>query len=64
MQVTIGGNARGGWLVDVHDGVNSGVYSPRASNDETAREKAIGMHRKAFRLAENDPEIPGPASGV
>ena len=30
--VTVSGNSDGGWIVDVHDGVNHGVYSPEAAD--------------------------------
>lgn len=43
-RVTVGGDPEGGWLVDVHDGVHAGVYSPDAVDADEAKAKALDMH--------------------
>jgi len=43
-RVTVGGDAAGGWLVDIHDGEKNVVYSPEAATAEEAEAKARAAH--------------------
>jgi hypothetical protein len=42
--ITPGGDAKGGWMVEIHDGDRAETYSPKAENAEQAREAAIAVH--------------------
>ena len=50
-RVIVDGDAEKGWIVDIHDGVNHGVYSPEASDAEAAKAEALALHAKAFPAA-------------
>ena len=43
-RVTVGGDAVGGWLVDIHDGDKNVAYSPEAATAEEAEDKARIAH--------------------
>lgn len=68
-RVTVQGDATGGWLVDIHDGNTSKVYSPEAATAEEAEAKARAAHGLAPVVIapveaappENDP-APAPAA--
>lgn len=55
LNISVGGDAAGGYLVDVHDGTKSGVYRPDAADDHEAF---------AAALKEHDPELAGKISAV
>jgi hypothetical protein len=46
--VSVDGDAKGGWIVEIHDGANGGVYSPAARDADQARETAIAEHGAKF----------------
>lgn len=48
MRVTVGGDPEGGWLVDIHDGTEWGVYHPEAADAETAKAAALKAHCEAY----------------
>lgn len=48
IRVLSGGDAKGGFLIDLHDGQNSAVYSPDAKDMNEAVKKALADHAKAF----------------
>lgn len=57
LRVTVGGDAAGGFLVDIHDGENNAVYSPEGvGNTDEAVAAALTDHGKGFPKAptEND----------
>lgn len=57
LRVTVGGDAAGGFLVDIHDGENSTVYNPQGvGNTNEAVAAALKDHGSAFPKAptEND----------
>lgn len=62
MRISVGGDAEGGWLIDVHDGVNHAVYSPSAKNAEEAEKLALDAHKEAFPPAEAEAEEIIPAA--
>lgn len=66
LHVTAGGDAEGGWMVDIHDGQNSAVYSTEGGTLETAIKAALSDHAKAFPTApgEHDFEFPAAAAPV
>ncbi len=49
LRLSAGGDAEGGWLVDVHDGVKHGVYRPEGVTSDAAALVAA--------LHEHDPEL-------
>lgn len=60
-RVSVGGDASGGWLVDVHDGHYHAVYRPEAVDGGEAEASARRMHAEAFHPA-NDIEPHDPAT--
>lgn len=48
LKITVDGDAKGGWIVGVHDGDNHDSYSPEAESAEEAAAKAAQMHYAAF----------------
>jgi hypothetical protein len=52
-QTNVDGNPEGGWIVDVHDGEQSGTYHPEAPNAWEAAEAAKLLHTEATGRSEN-----------
>lgn len=50
MRVSVGGDPKGGWLVDIHDGENHSCQSPEGANGRAAAEAAVQAHCKAFEV--------------
>ena len=48
--VTVGGDAVGGWIVDIHDGTNWGTYHPKAATTDEARQMAHDEHCAKFSV--------------
>ena len=46
--VKVEGDPVGGWIVDVHDGQNWGVYFPAAPDAATAEADAIAQHNAKY----------------
>lgn len=46
MTVHLSGDAKGGWICDVHDGFKQGVYRPDAEGPETAVALAMQEHAR------------------
>lgn len=44
LNISVGGDPAGGYLVDVHDGDKRGTYTPQATNDHGAFIAAIKEH--------------------
>jgi hypothetical protein len=56
-QTNVDGNPEGGWIVDVHDGMQAGTYHPtEAANADEAATKARALHAEATR--QPDPDVP------
>jgi hypothetical protein len=49
-RVIAGGDHLGGWLIDIHDGVNQGVYSPVTADVDSATAAAWSEHNARFGL--------------
>lgn len=71
LRTDVGGDPVGGWLVDIHDGDNHGVYSPTAATAVEALTAALEMHRAKFNLPHPEPlslasqmSDPGPLVGA
>ena len=47
-RVIVGGDAHGGWLIDIHDGEHHGVYSPAAGDEAAALAAAWDEHNARF----------------
>jgi hypothetical protein len=43
-RIIVDGDARNGWLVEIHDGKTCKVYSPKASDSDAARSAAYEEH--------------------
>ena len=61
----VSGDAEGGWIVDLHDGDNSGTYQPEAATADEALAKAEAAHVAKFggelpAAATNDNPEPAP----
>lgn len=48
LRLSVGGDAEGGWLVDVHDGEKAGAYRPEGDSDAAALVAAIKEHDPAL----------------
>jgi hypothetical protein len=59
MRMTVGGDAKTGWLVDIHDGFKQGCYSPAADTPELAAVLALQTHAG---IAGRPFEFPRPAT--
>lgn len=45
LNITVGGDAEGGYMVDIHDGARSGTYSPAGvDTDVDALVEALKLH--------------------
>lgn len=47
-RIEIGGDPEGGWLIDIHDGVNHAVYRPNGKKDTEAVAAAVKEHNDLF----------------
>lgn len=54
-RVSVGGDPTGGWMVDIHDGENHGVYSPEAADAEEAERLARDAHTAAHHPDQAEP---------
>lgn len=48
LRLSVGGDAEGGWLVDIHDGEKAGAYRPEGDSDVAALVAAIKEHDSAL----------------
>ena len=58
--ITVQGDAEGGWIVSVHDGDRLAAYSPDAKNAAEARAMAHDSHAMEYHmpvLPEHEPEV-------
>jgi hypothetical protein len=63
MRIDASGDPVGGWMVDIHDGVNQGLYRPDAPDRDAAVVAAIAAHRAAFPKPDpNAPQVVEPPS--
>jgi len=47
-RITVDGDAKGGWIIDIHDGRNTATYSPEADSAEEAKAAAVKAHTETF----------------
>lgn len=50
-EVTVSGDADGGWIVEVHDGDRHEVYTSDAKTEDAARNHAMRQFNKAVKDA-------------
>lgn len=60
VRVTVSGSAEAGWIIDIHDGTNWGVYHPDAADADAAKAAALADHGKAFDVVIEEAK-PAPA---
>lgn len=51
LNISVGGDPEGGYLVDVHDGDKRGVYRPQAGDDHAAFASAVKEHDPGLAAA-------------
>ena len=62
LRLSVGGDAEGGYLVDVHDGDRQGVYSPTAKTAAEAIQKALKEHAGEKEPEKDDKDDKKPAA--
>lgn len=62
LRLSVGGDAEGGWMVDIHDGEKNGCYRPEGDTPVAALVAAIKEHDPALldelRAAISSPAAP------